>query len=257
MRETHAVVDFLNCGSFCLVFFHNPTGDVLFLAGITMTIGVRRTLVFFFKRKQVRGNLFFFGGIALVFLRWPVIGMGLQVRRKQIPICTSYIYVCIAEFLFLLCIFRVCSSMLASSTAGFQNQDDATYRHDLRVKTIRNIHFKYFLIPYHKLLKKVFVTRLGTVTAVLRPPRVCATEFRLHSVNISIWYRALRVCRVLHTRVHFYHFLEEGEDVDCRTTRALALHERGEMSYETLLRRHSLIVSQAVCSPRKRESHRQ
>ncbi|CAM9112013.1 unnamed protein product [Scytosiphon promiscuus] len=53
-------------------------GDVLFLAGITMTIGVRRTLVFFFKRKQVRGNLFFFGGIALVFLRWPVIGMGLQ-----------------------------------------------------------------------------------------------------------------------------------------------------------------------------------
>eukprot|EP00752_Nemacystus_decipiens_P012448 g11029.t1 len=54
-------------------------GDVLFLAGITMTIGVRRTFVFFFKRKQVRGNLCFFSGIALVFLRWAVIGMVLQV----------------------------------------------------------------------------------------------------------------------------------------------------------------------------------
>ncbi len=55
-------------------------GDVLFLAGITMTIGVRRTFVFFFKRKQVRGNLFFFAGIVLVFCKWAVIGMVLQVR---------------------------------------------------------------------------------------------------------------------------------------------------------------------------------
>ncbi|CAN0186256.1 unnamed protein product [Pylaiella littoralis] len=54
-------------------------GDVLFLSGITMTIGVRRTFVFFFKRKQVRGNLFFFVGIGLVFFRWAVIGMVLQV----------------------------------------------------------------------------------------------------------------------------------------------------------------------------------
>ncbi|CAN0066219.1 unnamed protein product [Ectocarpus sp. 6 AP-2014] len=53
-------------------------GDVLFLAGITMTIGTRRTFVFFFKRKQVRGNLCFFGGVVLVFLNWAVIGMGFQ-----------------------------------------------------------------------------------------------------------------------------------------------------------------------------------
>ncbi|CAM9215498.1 unnamed protein product [Ascophyllum nodosum] len=54
-------------------------GDVLFLAGITMTIGPRRTFVFFFKRKQWRGNLFFFGGMVLVLIRWPVLGMVLQV----------------------------------------------------------------------------------------------------------------------------------------------------------------------------------
>lgn len=56
------------------------TGDVLFLSGITMTIGTRRTFVFFFKRRQLRGNLFFFGGIALVFFNRPFFGMILQVR---------------------------------------------------------------------------------------------------------------------------------------------------------------------------------
>ncbi|CAN0010751.1 unnamed protein product [Phaeothamnion confervicola] len=54
-------------------------GDILFLTGITLTIGLQRTLVFFFKRKQLRGNLFFFGGIILVLLRWAFIGLVLQV----------------------------------------------------------------------------------------------------------------------------------------------------------------------------------
>lgn len=51
----------------------------MLLSGITMTIGARRTFVFFFKRKQVRGNLFFFGGMILVFFRWVFFGMILQV----------------------------------------------------------------------------------------------------------------------------------------------------------------------------------
>jgi Got1/Sft2-like family len=55
-------------------------GDVLFLLGITMTIGAKRTFVFFFKRKQLRGNVFFFGGILLVLCRWAFVGMMLQVR---------------------------------------------------------------------------------------------------------------------------------------------------------------------------------
>lgn len=79
-------------------------GDVLFLAGITMTIGVRRTLVFFFKRKQARGNLCFFSGIALVFLRWAVIGMVLQVCEREIH--TAFrpfdLYRAVASLLFLL-----------------------------------------------------------------------------------------------------------------------------------------------------------
>jgi Flp pilus assembly protein protease CpaA len=56
-------------------------GDVLFLSGITLTIGPRRTMVFFFKRKQLRGNVFFFGGIFLVLFRWAFVGMILQVKH--------------------------------------------------------------------------------------------------------------------------------------------------------------------------------
>lgn len=70
----------------CLGRADAQTGDVLFLSGITMTIGARRTFVFFFKRKQMRGNLFFFGGVVLVFFRWAVIGMGLQVRGRRISL---------------------------------------------------------------------------------------------------------------------------------------------------------------------------
>eukprot|EP00611_Tribonema_gayanum_P028375 TRINITY_DN7280_c0_g1_i2.p3 TRINITY_DN7280_c0_g1~~TRINITY_DN7280_c0_g1_i2.p3 ORF type:complete len:101 (-),score=32.19 TRINITY_DN7280_c0_g1_i2:76-378(-) len=64
-------------------------GDVLFLTGITMTIGARRTFVFFFKRKQLRGNLFFFGGILLVLVRWAFVGMILQVRASAVSVCSA------------------------------------------------------------------------------------------------------------------------------------------------------------------------
>lgn len=58
-------------------------GDFLFLMGITMTIGVRRTFVFFSKRKQLRGNICFFGGILLVLFRWAFVGMILQVKISK------------------------------------------------------------------------------------------------------------------------------------------------------------------------------
>mmetsp|Transcript_10132 Transcript_10132/g.21660 ORF Transcript_10132/g.21660 Transcript_10132/m.21660 type:complete len:142 (+) Transcript_10132:192-617(+) len=54
-------------------------GDILFLTGLTLTIGVHRTLRFFSRRDRLRGILAFFGGVALVLLRWPMIGMVAQV----------------------------------------------------------------------------------------------------------------------------------------------------------------------------------
>jgi len=54
-------------------------GDILFLVGLTLTIGVSRTRRFFSRRDRMRGNIAFFGGVFLVMIRWPIFGMICQV----------------------------------------------------------------------------------------------------------------------------------------------------------------------------------
>jgi len=54
-------------------------GDVLFLTGLTMTIGISRTLRFFTRRERLRGIIAFFGGLFLVMFRWGMTGMILQL----------------------------------------------------------------------------------------------------------------------------------------------------------------------------------
>ncbi|XP_061780037.1 vesicle transport protein GOT1A [Nerophis lumbriciformis] len=50
-------------------------GNILFLTGLTFIIGLRRTAHFFFQRQKFKGSFFFLGGVSLVLLRWPIIGM--------------------------------------------------------------------------------------------------------------------------------------------------------------------------------------
>mmetsp|Transcript_4382 Transcript_4382/g.8427 ORF Transcript_4382/g.8427 Transcript_4382/m.8427 type:complete len:148 (-) Transcript_4382:1597-2040(-) len=54
-------------------------GDVLFLTGLTMTIGVSRTIRFFSRKDRLRGIIAFFGGIFLVMCRWGLVGVILQL----------------------------------------------------------------------------------------------------------------------------------------------------------------------------------
>lgn len=54
-------------------------GDLLFLAGVTLLIGVKRSTRFFFQRKKAKGSALFFGGMLLVLVGWPVIGMGVEL----------------------------------------------------------------------------------------------------------------------------------------------------------------------------------
>jgi len=65
-----------------VLFFFDPAllalGDVLFLIGLTLTIGPSRTFRFFSRRDRIRGIISFFGGIVLVMFRWGMIGMILQ-----------------------------------------------------------------------------------------------------------------------------------------------------------------------------------
>jgi hypothetical protein len=66
-----------------VIFFFDSAllalGDLLFLMGLTMTIGFSRTIRFFSRKDRIRGIIAFFGGISLVMMRWPIVGMILQV----------------------------------------------------------------------------------------------------------------------------------------------------------------------------------
>ncbi|XP_005991774.1 vesicle transport protein GOT1A [Latimeria chalumnae] len=53
-------------------------GNILFLIGIAAIIGLRRVFHFFFQRHKLKGTSFFLGGIALVLLRLPLLGMILE-----------------------------------------------------------------------------------------------------------------------------------------------------------------------------------
>ncbi|GKY96024.1 hypothetical protein MPSEU_000562900 [Mayamaea pseudoterrestris] len=66
----------------CLFFFDSAMlaiGDILFLTGLVMTIGFSRTVRFFSRPERMRGIVAFFGGVFLVMIRWPIIGMILQL----------------------------------------------------------------------------------------------------------------------------------------------------------------------------------
>ena len=49
--------------------------QVFFLAGIVLIIGFEKTFRFFFQMHKLKGAAFFFGGILLVLIGWPIIGM--------------------------------------------------------------------------------------------------------------------------------------------------------------------------------------
>ncbi|KAJ3016931.1 golgi transport 1B [Thoreauomyces humboldtii] len=54
-------------------------GNILFLGGLTLVIGLQKTFFFFARPEKMRGTICFLGGILLVFFRWPVIGMAVEV----------------------------------------------------------------------------------------------------------------------------------------------------------------------------------
>jgi Got1/Sft2-like family len=54
-------------------------GDIMFLIGLVLTIGMSRTIRFFSRPDRMRGIVTFFGGIFLVLIRWPFLGMMLQL----------------------------------------------------------------------------------------------------------------------------------------------------------------------------------
>ncbi|URD93923.1 vesicle transport protein [Musa troglodytarum] len=65
-----------------IIFFFDKAllamGNILFLSGLMLTIGLKSTLQFFAKPKNYKGTISFGAGFFLVLVGWPVIGMILE-----------------------------------------------------------------------------------------------------------------------------------------------------------------------------------
>ena len=53
--------------------------QILFVAGLAFVIGLERTFRFFFQKHKMKATLAFMGGIAIVLIGWPVIGMLVEI----------------------------------------------------------------------------------------------------------------------------------------------------------------------------------
>ncbi|KAK1304675.1 hypothetical protein QJS10_CPA01g02865 [Acorus calamus] len=53
-------------------------GNILFLSGVMLTIGLKSTMQFFMNRRHYKGTISFGFGFFLVLVGWPVFGMILE-----------------------------------------------------------------------------------------------------------------------------------------------------------------------------------
>lgn len=54
-------------------------GNIMFVTGLALVVGVQRTMSFFFQRHKIRATTCFFGGIFIVIIGWPLIGMCVEL----------------------------------------------------------------------------------------------------------------------------------------------------------------------------------
>lgn len=65
-----------------LLFFDKgllAIGNILFIVGLTIVIGLQRTARSFFQVQKIKGTAAFLGGILIVLFGWPFVGMIIEV----------------------------------------------------------------------------------------------------------------------------------------------------------------------------------
>lgn len=53
--------------------------QILFLVGLTLIIGLQKTVLFFARRQKIKGTAAFVTGIALILFRWPLVGFCVEL----------------------------------------------------------------------------------------------------------------------------------------------------------------------------------
>uniref|UniRef100_A0A3Q1LJT9 Golgi transport 1B n=1 Tax=Bos taurus TaxID=9913 RepID=A0A3Q1LJT9_BOVIN len=63
----------------CNYHFNMVLPLVLFVAGLAFVIGLERTFRFFFQKHKMKATGFFLGGVFVVLIGWPLIGMIFEI----------------------------------------------------------------------------------------------------------------------------------------------------------------------------------
>ncbi|KAF0040665.1 hypothetical protein F2P81_006563 [Scophthalmus maximus] len=72
-------------------------GNILFVTGLSFVIGLERTFRFFFQRQKVKATSFFLGGVLVVLIGWPIVGVVLEIYgffllfRGFFPVAVGFI----------------------------------------------------------------------------------------------------------------------------------------------------------------------
>ena len=53
--------------------------QILFLVGLTLIIGMSKTIAFFARRQKLKGTAAFAVGILLILMRWPLVGFVVEL----------------------------------------------------------------------------------------------------------------------------------------------------------------------------------
>lgn len=75
--------------------------QILFISGLTLIIGPTKTFYFFARKNKLRGSVCFLGGVLLVFLKWPFVGM--IVETFGFLNLFGWVLICNLGGVFLLC----------------------------------------------------------------------------------------------------------------------------------------------------------
>lgn len=53
--------------------------QILFVSGLSFVIGLERTFRFFFQWHKAKATSFFLGGVLVVLMGWPIVGVVLEI----------------------------------------------------------------------------------------------------------------------------------------------------------------------------------
>lgn len=77
----------------------------MFISGLACVIGPKRTLSFFFQKHKIKASASFLGGIIVVLMGWPIIGMIIETYGFVLLFRYIYIYIYLNTYFIMKYIF--------------------------------------------------------------------------------------------------------------------------------------------------------